>query len=218
MKVRLSLLGLAMAAVSAAGLSAQERESPCPYVYPAPEVGQYAEVQFTNVENGTMTIRFSVVGEEPVKGRKHYWVEVATIPPAVGEPVIAKMLVPYYPFEYSDVKSYIVQMPGQPPRKAPQQMIDLMAADTGPGPSWKEHCANAEDLGIERVTVPAGSFQTRHFRAKGEDKGEIWIGNVPFGMVKLTQADGSMELLSYGSDAKTAITQKPVEMDQPPPR
>ncbi len=214
MKVQLILVSLVVAGVAAAELPAQE--SPCPYVYPSPQVGQYAELLFTNLEDESWPIRFSVVGEEQVQGRRHFWIEVATVPPAVGEPVIAKMLVPYYPFEFTDVRSYIVQMPGQPPRKAPQEMIDLMAADAAPGPGWKEQCADADDRGIERVTVPAGTFQTRHFRARGGDKGEIWIGDVPFGMVKLTQADGRMELVKYGSDAKSAITEKPVEMEGPP--
>ncbi len=218
MKAHVILLCIAAAtATPGGGLYAQAAESPCPEVYPAPQVGDYAELRFTNVEDESMTIRFAVVGTETVKGGTHYWIEVITIPPALGEPVIAKMLVPYYPFEFKDVKSYIVQMPGQPPRKAPQEMMEMLAGNAGPGPGWREQCTRAAELGLERVNVPAGSFLARHFRAQSEDEGEVWIADVPFGMIKLVQPDGSMELVTYGSDAKSAITEKPVEMELPPP-
>jgi len=211
------LFTLVIAGLSHGGLNAQESSRPCPYIYPTPQIGDYADLRFSTGEHGTMVIRFSIVGSEHVDGQTYYWMEVVSAPPAVGGTVIAQMLVPYYPFEQRDIKGYIVQLPGQPPHRMPQEMIDMMRADPAPGPSWGDQCAAARELGIEEVTVPAGTFRARHFRGGGEDAGDVWIADVPFGMVKLVQPDGGMELVRYGTDAESLLRGEPMEIEVPPP-
>ncbi len=199
-------------------LSAQVPSGPCPNLYTTPKVGDYAELQFTNTTGESMLIRFAVVGTETVDGRQHYWIEVISAPPVIGDNVIVQMLVPYYPFDNRDLKAYIVKMPGAPARKVPQDLLAQMAEQTQTGPSWRQLCGSSEDLGAERVTVEAGTFDTRHYRAGENQKEEFWIAEVPFGMVKLIQADSRMELVRHGSDAKSSIKEKPLEMERPPPR
>jgi hypothetical protein len=195
----------------------QERAAPCPDIYPEPKVGHYADVRFTNADGESMVIRFAVVGAEEVAGQTHYWIEVVSAPPSVGGVVIVKMLVPYYPFENEDIKGYVVKMPGQPALRVPQEMLEAVVAQSSPGPGWTERCASAVYVGTEQVTVAAGTFTARRYRATDGESGEVWIADVPFGMVKLVQADGVMELLDFGDDAKPSITEEPVEMKMPPP-
>lgn len=217
MKRHTALLALILAATTRGGLFAQEPGGPCPYIYPAPEVGEYADLRFSSPEQPSMIIRFAIVGSEQVERKTYYWMEVVSAPPAVGGTVVAQMLVPYYPFERRDIRGYIVEMPGQPPRRMPQEMIERMVTDAAPGPSWGDQCATAEDLGTEEIIVAAGTFRARHFRGGDEQAGEVWVADVPFGMVKLVQPDGEMELVRYGSDARSSLRGEPVEIELPPP-
>ncbi|NIR42811.1 MAG: hypothetical protein GWN99_02955 [Gemmatimonadetes bacterium] len=196
-------------------LTAQSSAGPCPGMYPAPRVGEYAELRFRSSEQGTMPVRFAVVGEEDVFGRPHYWIEIVSVPPAVQDTVVVQMLVPHYPFEQNSLRGYIVRMPGQPAIRFPEEMLPELAGSTA-GPGWKEQCQSAEDLGNERVTVPAGNFIARHYRAPDGGE-EVWIADVPFGMVKMVTADGALELLRHGTDARSLITEEPVEYQPQPP-
>jgi hypothetical protein len=217
MKARATLLGLASICWPlAGGLHAQGTGGPCPDLYPTPQVGHYAEVVFSNAQQERMSIRFAIVGEERVGDIQHYWIEVVSVPPLLGEEVIVQMLVPYYPFDNKDIKGYIVKMPGNLPQRVPLQMLEALG-DSQSGPGWKDQCAAAQELGVEQVTVAAGAFNARHYRAGGDRPSEVWIADIPFGMVKLIQSDGEMELISYGSDAKSSITEKPVDIEMPPP-
>jgi hypothetical protein len=199
-----------------ASLLAQDEGAPCPNLYANPKVGHYAELQFTNATGESMLIRFAVVGSEMLDGREHYWIEVISAPPVIGDNVIVQMLVPHYPFDHRDLKAYIVKMPGAPARKVPDDLLAQIGEQTQTGPSWRQLCGSTEDLGTERVTVEAGTFNTRHYRAGENLEDEFWIADVPFGMVKLIQADSRMELVRHGSDARSSIREKPLEMKPPP--
>jgi hypothetical protein len=158
-----------------------------------------------------MPVRFAVVGEQDVFGRPHYWVEIVSVPPRVEDTVVVQMLVPHYPFESASLRGYVVRMPGQPAIRFPEEMIPELAAST-PGTGWKEQCESAEDLGNERVTVPAGAFITRHYRVPDKTE-EVWIADVPFGIVKLVTEGGAMKLVRYGTDARSLITSEPVDYE-----
>lgn len=212
----LALFALSLTATAAA-LHGQDEGGPCPNLYAAPRVGHYAELQFTNSAGESMLIRFAVVRSEMVDGREHYWIEVISAPPVIGDNVIVQMLVPHYPFDHQDLKAYIVKMPGAPARKVPEDLLAQIGEQTQTGPSWRQLCGSTQDLGAERVTVEAGTFDTRHYRAGENMQDEFWIADVPFGMVKLVQADSRMELVRHGTDARSSITEEPLEMELPPP-
>lgn len=216
MKSHATRIALALTGLLVAGeLHAQGAGGPCPNVYPEPQVGHFADVVFSNAQDERMPIRFAVVGEEKVDGVTHYWIEVISVPPAVGAQVIVQMLLPFYPFENSDIAGYIVKVPGQPAQRVPVEMLAALG-DTDPGPGWEDQCATAVDLGVERITVPAGAFDARHYRAGGDTPTDVWLADIPFGMVKLFQPGGRMELESYGADAKSSITEKPIDVEIPP--
>jgi len=193
-------------------------QSDCSAIYPAPKVGDYAERKLTSSREGIMTIRFAIVGEQQAAGRTHYWMEVMQELPAAAGTLIVQMLIPHYPFEAGDIQDYIVKAPGQPALRVPRQMIEQLGADAAPGPSWREQCAASQDLGMEQVTVPAGTFNARHFRAEGKEPTEVWIAAVPFGMVRSVEPGVVMELAGYGSNARSSITEKPEDIQLPPSR
>lgn len=192
--------------------------NPCPFLYPDPQIGHFAEVEFSDPEEGRMTIRFAVIGDEKVEGREHYWIEVASSPPGAEGNVIAQMLVPGYPFEQKDIKGYIVKLPGKRAQRMPERMIEMMMSSAAtPGPSWGETCGAAQEFARERITVAAGTFDSRHFRAGDADESEVWIADVPFGMVKMIQGRSQMQLLRYGSGAESSIAEEPEEIPMPNP-
>src|SRR5439155_743231 len=76
---------------------------------------------------------------------------------------------------------------------------------------WASRCAGAHVVGWESVTVPAGTFRALHVTT--EDGGEVWASReVPFGLVKTHGKQGDLGLTGRGADAKSSITEKPLEM------
>jgi hypothetical protein len=75
------------------------------------------------------------------------------------------------------------------------------------------------DLGMESVTVPAGTFTARHFR-DAEGDYQSWMDpSVPFGVVKTTSKNGGdILLLAKGTGATTAITGTPTDAPAGPGR
>jgi hypothetical protein len=176
MRVRATLATLTVLSLIWAGSLDGQDAGPCPYVYPNPQVGHYAEVEFSN-DDGSIPIRFAIVGKERVDGTPHYWIEFLSEPPTLQGTVIVQILVANYPFDQTDIKGYVVKMRDGPAQSVPRDYIPLLLEQSGaPGPSWEEKCAAAEDLGSGNVTVTAGTFVTRHFRVSGDDEGDVWIG------------------------------------------
>lgn len=191
-------------------------EGPCPEIYPDPAVGEYAHIRFIGAEGQRSLIRFAVVGTETVDARQHYWVEVVTEPPGLTGEVVVQMLVPFYPFDTRNIKGYIVQMPGAVPQRVPETFLNqMLEASATPGAGWREQCESARQTGTEEITVPAGSFRARHY--EGEQTAEVWLADVPFGIVKLIQPQGTMELVGHGTDARSSLRGEPEELRIPPP-
>jgi len=70
-------------------------------------------------------------------------------------------------------------------------------------------------VGWESVTVPAGTFRALH--VKTDDGGEVWASrDVPFGLVRTHGKQGDLALTGRGADAKSSITEKPLEMPAMP--
>lgn len=221
MKALVFPLLLAATGVIVAGpLSAQTAAEYCAQIYPSPQVGEYAELEINDPSQGSMDIRFAVVGLESMDEKDHYWMEVVTVLPATGMTVIVQMLVPGWPFQLSEISGYVIKVTGEPPQKLPLEMIQNQPG-ASPALGWEEVCKAAKSLGNERVTVAAGTFEAEHFRADGEYASEVWLSpNVPFGIVKFVQAEGSMELQKFGTGAKSSITEEPIEFEvpgRPPP-
>ena len=76
--------------------------------------------------------------------------------------------------------------------------------------------ANAENLGSESATTPAGTFSCQHWRSK-KDGTEVWISDkvTPWQLVKMSGKDENCILLvRLITDAKSPITGTPVSMQE----
>ncbi|HEU4829551.1 MAG TPA: hypothetical protein VFT04_10165 [Gemmatimonadales bacterium] len=199
---------LALAA-SPGPLAAQQL---CDGAVRAPGPGGWAEyvVQAPRGQ-GTSTVRYAIVGSEKRGERRFVRFETRARGTGGGS-VATQVLVPGYPYEPATVQEVIVQRGTETPVRwgpsllarartaAPSALNQLIAAS----------CTGATLVGEEEITVPAGAFQTRHFR-NAEAGSDIWISDaVPFGVVKVAGAGGaSLELLDRGNRAQSSVTGKP---------
>ena len=110
------------------------------------------------------------------------------------------------------VQRTIMQMPGRPPMDMSSMMkMHGMQSEK----SKADMRADAENLGTESVTTPAGTFSCEHWRSK-KDGSEYWISDkvAPWKLVKMTGKDQTMTLVRVITDAKTHITGTPVSMEE----
>ena len=86
-------------------------------------------------------------------------------------------------------------------------MINAPAADT-----TKPAKPKMKNLGTEKVKVMDETLECAHMQYMTGDKtsAEVWTNvKIPlFGVVKSTAEMTTMELIEYGTDAKSAITEK----------
>lgn len=166
-------------------------------------VGAYASYQ---LPVGTM--KQAIVGTKVVDGEEYIWFEMA-MEEKKGVSMIAKLLIPSFG-RFNEVKEMVVQPAGEPAMRMPNQMISMMQKNIkDPMAEMRTKCdagdASVVDLGTETVTVPAGTFTTRHFRAESGE--EMWIDmSLAFPVVKATTDKGDMVLVEHGTDASSGIT------------
>ena len=75
-----------------------------------------------------------------------------------------------------------------------------------------------ELVGTESVTVPAGTFTAQHYRSQGSNgTTDIWTSSdvTPYGMVKMTNADTTMELKKVLTNETSHIKGEPQKMQMP---
>ena len=110
------------------------------------------------------------------------------------------------------VQHMIVQVPGRPPMdmSSVMKMHPMQSAQ-----SKADMRANAEDLGTQTITTPAGTFACQHWRSK-KDGSEFWLSDKvsPWKVVKMSGKDQTMTLTRVITDAKTHITGTPVSMEE----
>jgi hypothetical protein len=216
--MRSVLTAAAILTCASPSLLAQDLEEVCSQ-FRRLTVGQWAEYEITSAE-GTATSRFAVVGTEETAGKEHFWYETRMESPMGA--MIMQLLIPSYPYEQSDIQRAVVKMGDQPAMIVSEQMLGMMQGrgTENPAQDAASACENAELVGREDVTVPAGKFEVLHLRVSDDNEtADIWVSaNVPFGMVKLEGVEGvELVLLSHGDDAKSSITEKPQKMPGVPP-
>jgi hypothetical protein len=214
MRARYVLLAVGCLLTTAPQAVAQEAGEACDAVGKL-VVGNWAEYEISGIPGQDVSsLRFAVVGEEASEG---YWYEFKA---ATSQgPMIVQLLITGFPFEASDIKSMVVKPGSQPAMKLPAQALAMARQQMGPNPmiDFVEHCADAEFLGSESVTVPAGTFEAWHLES-ADNLGEAWISSeIPFGIVKGGAKSGEeMVLTGYGTDATSSITETPQEMPMMP--
>jgi hypothetical protein len=134
--------------------------------------------------------------------------------------MVMQMVVPGYPYEMTQIKEMVMQRGTEPPMRMPESMLSMMRSRMPNASQVNEaSCGRMTEVGKERITVPAGTFQTTHYRDStgGTD---VWVtATIPFGAVKVVSRDHTVELVGSGTGATTKLTGTPQDMPMGgPPR
>lgn len=200
---------IALLVAWAASASAGDLSAMCDEVLDV-KVGQWAEyrIQGDDADESTR-MRLAIVGSQPVAGRKAYRIEMQLS----GGPgrMTTQVLAGGYPYRADQIRELVVKVGDQPAMKMPPQSLAMMRSRMGVTPSMgaADSCRKSKVVGWESITVPAGEFRALHLQP-ADAKAQVWASEkVPFGVIKLTHAEGSLELLGHGLDAKSSITETP---------
>ena len=154
---------------------------------------------------GKTDVEISVVGKETVNGKDGFWVEMSMSPNGQGQ-MYAKNLMSV-DGNTASISRTIVQMDSQPAMELPA----MMGQNAGQ-PSSADIRQDAQLVGAEDVTTPAGTFSCEHYKTKD---GDAWISNkvTPWGLVKAVGKDQTITVQRVITDAKDHITGTPQKFD-----
>jgi hypothetical protein len=155
---------------------------------------------------GKIDMEISVVGKEAVNGKDGFWVEMSMSPNGQGQ-MYAKNLMSV-DGNTASISRTIVQMGGQPPMELPA----MMNRNAGQQSTAADIRQDAQLVGTEDVTTPAGTFSCEHYKTKD---GDAWISTkvTPWGLVKAAGKDQTITLQRVITDAKDHITGTPQKFD-----
>jgi len=174
-----------------------------------PVVGAGAEYLTEHAAGPKTTIEISIVGKEQVSGQDAYWMEIGVASPSGAGTMYMKRLN-YLDGDRLISSRTIMQIPGQ----QPMEMDSQMGMRGNQPPQSADIRKEAELVGTEAVTTPAGTFVCQHWRQK-DGSADFWISEkvAPWGLVKTVSKDTTMTLQRVITDAKTHITGTPVKFD-----
>ncbi len=173
-----------------------------------PTLGSGASYEMTKTNGEKMTFDMSVVDKD---ASGSYWIEYGMHTPQRNEPIYSKVLLARQADDVI-IQRMIMQMPGRPPIET-TSMMSMKGMQSQK--SKADFRTNAEDLGTESVTTPAGTFSCQHWR-NTKDGMDVWISDKvsPWKLVKMTGTSQTMTLVHVITDAKTHITGTPVSMEE----
>jgi len=187
-----------------------------------PVIGSGAEYQMTTKKNGKdmdMDVTTVILGKEEVDGAPGLWMEQRMSNAELGGEMVTKTLMVTEGPQIG-IKRMIMQYPGRPPMEMTGMMMSMMqqhqpqSTQTPSGGKGDR----GELVGMESVTVPAGTFSAQHYR-KQEEKGPVdtWISTdvSPYAMVKMTRGDMTMVLKKILTNETSHIKGEPVKMQMP---
>lgn len=169
-----------------------------------PKVGQWAWYDISDTSGGKKyTIRQAVVGEEPVDGKKGYWVEIELVP-AAGFKTVYKMLLTGPANDPKNIHKILAKQGNDP--------VETVSVEKAFGTEPAKAEPNRKQLGSEDIKTAGGSVRADHYSVDS-DAGPIdmWINEAvpPTGIVRVKSAHGQMALRNYGAggkDGASAIT------------
>lgn len=173
-----------------------------------PTVGAGAGYEIVKKDGGDKTSFDITVVDKDASGG--YWIEYGMQSPKTNGTVYVKSLLTRQTDDVV-IQRMIVQAPGRPPMD--MSMALSMKGMQQSAKSRADFRADAEDLGTESVTTPAGTFECQHWRSK-KDGSEVWISDKvsPWKLVKMNGPNNSMTLVRVISDAKSHITGTPMSI------
>src|SRR5881397_717953 len=174
--------------------------------------GQWASFDGTG-SSGVGKLRLAVVGSERAGDSTWYWFEVSFAGKDPGKSGVVQILTGSLASGLESPRALVFKAGPQPAMKISGEMAGMMGKqgrDNTTAFDWASRCSGAHVVGWESVTVPAGTFRALHVTT---DDGEVWASrDVPFGLVKTHGKQGDLALTGRGTDAKSSITETPLEM------
>lgn len=210
------LMTIAFASISTAQMGMGMRPPSIAGVF-NPVVGSGASYNIVSKNGRDMALEIAVVDKES----GGYWIEMTmnmSQSPNSSQMSGMPMSGPNYMKELvvrqgDDlvVQKVIMQMQGRPPMDMSSAPRAMQSQE-----SKADIRANAQKIGTESVTTPAGTFSCEHWRdtKKGDD---YWLSDkvTPFQLVKMSGANtNTVVLAKVITGAKTHITGTPVSMQE----
>ena len=218
--IRAASLVFLLAAAANAQMGGMMRQGPQPRGLFNPIVGAGAQYEMQNGNGTKAVVEIDVVGKESVNGKDGFWFETVMTNSQMGNVVMKILTVP--DGANTSFAKMIMQMGSRPPMEMPAQMTQMAQGGQQKATDIR---SDADDVGSESVTVPAGTFSCEHYHMK-DGSGDFWISNKisPYGLIKEQGKNDSMVLIKAVTDAKDQITGTPVPFNlavmtgQQPPR
>ncbi len=175
----------------------------------SPVVGSGASYETVGKDGKKMAFEITIVDKDPSGG---YWMEYSI--PDKGGTAYVKYLISRQGND-AIVQHTIFQMPGQPPIDATTTMS--MQGMRGAKQNQKiDFRWEAQNLGTESITTPAGTFSCQHWRTTKEGT-DVWISDkvTPWGLVKMNGTEvGTITVARVITGAKSHITGTPVSIEE----
>ena len=204
--------------------SAAEEAGTCS-LYPRPKApdkpGDWVEYRVTGpmlVTPGTM--RMAVTGIEGTGDERAYWLEISMSDARTGG--VVKSLLVGDPLAPKKVKRVIMKTLSMPAMEIPQSMIGKVDLAKNPI-AGTQQCSKVPGAPIdtstpdEPFTVGGKTITVRVTKVSRDEKEYVFKHSDKVPLTGLVWADFKtqvIELTGFGHDAKTAITEQPLPMDQ----
>ena len=151
------------------------------------------------------------------KGEDLYWFEQKETDPKTGNMNIMKMLISGNPQKPGTIHRMIVKSGKDPASELPQAIVQMI--NQIPSQKTEAEKPKIKNLGTEKVKIKDETLKCVHFQYSSKDKTteDVWTNaKVPlFSLVKSTTSEATWELLEYGTDAVSAIKEKPEVLEIP---
>ncbi|HEV8454830.1 MAG TPA: hypothetical protein VGQ24_08060 [Gemmatimonadales bacterium] len=206
--MRLPAVSLVLLLAAAPAVRAQD----CIEQVKFPKVGRWAEYKALYNGKDPYTVRYAVIGSEKRSGADLKWVELRIVGEGKDKNFTYQVLVPGSPTEMANVQEIIMKAGDKPAMKMNGMMVKMIRGQLDKQNFLAEVCREVTLVGEEKVTVPAGRFQARHFHS-AKYGSDTWVASsVPFALVKSVGKNYQMELAVHGNGAKSSISEQPQEM------
>ncbi|MBI1750884.1 MAG: hypothetical protein HY234_11370 [Acidobacteria bacterium] len=175
-----------------------------------PVVGSGAAYQLESKREGKREMEFAIVGGETSEGKQGHWLEM-TMTGRAEDQVVVKTLMA---MDGKEIR--VTRMVFQHGNDEPMEMSMQMMGMTGQQqkPQKADVRDDAERVGMETITTPAGTFQCEHWRSK-DKSADFWVTDKvgPYGLVKMTSKEENMILIRVITNAKSKIRGTPKKFD-----
>ncbi len=194
-------------------------QTACAYSKTHPAVGAWAEYRPTKPGAAEGRFRFSVIGTETRHGVSMIWIEFKGTVSFPNQPdtfVISQSLVPDFPVSGGAIEEMVIKHSQLPAFRLTgsslRSIVEKNSTAGDPLSILAKACGTLIFVGEESVTVPAGTFRSKHYRDPSKDI-NVWLSHeMPFAAIKFISASEkqTIELMSSGKGARSSITETPV--------